>query len=162
VAYNPYEGLNLEPPEGGYELWRHKNADKMATKGWSGLYWARPTSGGDYEIRTLRREGEAYSYPAGDFPGRRSSASTRGWALPIRNQRSRHGGGAPKSVYRPSEDAPPRSAPARGPVPSNCRTMPRTRFLSRSRRRAIALVVSSLRASTILRSRTASAYPSTR
>jgi hypothetical protein len=69
VADNPYEGLNLEPPEGGYELWRHKNADKMATKGWSGLYWARPTSGGDYEIRTPAREGEAYSYPAGGLPG---------------------------------------------------------------------------------------------
>ena len=69
MADNPYEGLNLEPPEGGYGLSRHKNADKMGTKGWSGLYWARPTSGGDYEIRTLSREGEAYSYLGGIFPG---------------------------------------------------------------------------------------------
>jgi hypothetical protein len=69
VAHDPYEGLNLERPEGGYELWRHKNADKMGTKGWSGLYWARPTSDGDYEIRTLTRQGEAYSYPGGVFPG---------------------------------------------------------------------------------------------
>jgi hypothetical protein len=68
VADNPYEGLNLEPPEEGFELWRHRNADKMGTEGWSGFYWARPTSGGDYEIRTLAREGEAYSYPGGIFP----------------------------------------------------------------------------------------------
>ena len=68
VADDPYEGLNLEPPEGGYELWRHRNAEKMGTKGWSALYWARLTSGGDYEIRTLAREGEAYSYPGGVFP----------------------------------------------------------------------------------------------
>jgi hypothetical protein len=68
VADNPYESLNLEPPEGGFELWRHKNADKMGTKGWSGLYWARKTVGGGYEIRTPTREGEAYSYPGGVFP----------------------------------------------------------------------------------------------
>ena len=69
MADNPYEGLNFEPPEGDYELWRHKNADRMGTSGWSGLYWARPTSGGNYEIRTLTREGEAFSYPGGVFPG---------------------------------------------------------------------------------------------
>ena len=69
MADNPYEGLNLEPPEGAYELWRHKNAEKMGTRDWSGLYWARPTSGGAYEIRILSREGEAYSYPGGVFPG---------------------------------------------------------------------------------------------
>jgi hypothetical protein len=68
VADNPYEGLNLEPPEGGYELWRHNDAHKMGTKGWSGLYWARKTAGGDYEIRTLTRQGEAVSYPGGIFP----------------------------------------------------------------------------------------------
>jgi hypothetical protein len=68
VADDPYEGLNLEPPEVGFELWRHKNADKMITKGWSGLYWARKMAGGDYEIRTLTREGEAFSYPGGFFP----------------------------------------------------------------------------------------------
>jgi hypothetical protein len=69
VADNAYdEGLNLTPPGEGFELWRHRNADKMGTEGWSGLYWARPTSGGDYEIRTLAREGEALSYPGGVFP----------------------------------------------------------------------------------------------
>jgi hypothetical protein len=68
VAGDPYKDLNLEPPERSYELWRHRNADNMGTSGWSGLYWARPTSGGDYEIRTLAREGEAYFYPGGIFP----------------------------------------------------------------------------------------------
>jgi len=68
VADKPYEGLNLAPPDEGFELWRHKNADRMVTKGWSGLYWAKPTQDGDYEIRTLTREGEAYSYPGGVFP----------------------------------------------------------------------------------------------
>ena len=68
MADDPYEGPNLEPPEGGFELWRHRNADRMGTEGCSGLYWARPTSDGDYEIRTLAREGEAYSYPGGVFP----------------------------------------------------------------------------------------------
>ncbi len=36
----------------------------MGMKGWSGLYWARPTRGGDYEIRAAVGEGEGYSYPA--------------------------------------------------------------------------------------------------
>ena len=68
MADNPYEGLNLAPPEEGFELWRHRNADKMGTEGWLGLYWARPKAGGDYEIRTLTREGQEYSYPGGVFP----------------------------------------------------------------------------------------------
>lgn len=68
MADDPYEGLNLESPEESYELWRHRNAEKMGTKGWSGLYWARKTASGDYEIRTPTREGEAFSYPGGLFP----------------------------------------------------------------------------------------------
>ena len=58
--------------------------EEMGMKGWSGLYWARKKQEGDYEIRTVAREGEAYSYeaysyeaysyeaysyPAGVFPG---------------------------------------------------------------------------------------------
>ena len=68
MADDPYEGLNLEPPDEGFELWRHRNAEKMGTRGWSGLYWPRKTAGGDYEIRALTREGEPYSYPGGVFP----------------------------------------------------------------------------------------------
>jgi hypothetical protein len=67
VADNAYEGLNLTPPGEGFELWRHRNSGRLGTEGWSGLYWARRAAGG-YEIRTLTREGEAFSYPAGLFP----------------------------------------------------------------------------------------------
>ena len=68
MADNPYESLVLTAPEEDFELWRHRNADNMGTEGWSGLYWARKTAGGDYEIRTVARKGEAYSYPGGLFP----------------------------------------------------------------------------------------------
>jgi hypothetical protein len=63
-----YEGLNLMPSVEGFELYRHKNADETKTEGWSGLYWARRNDEGDYEIRTVTREGEAYSVPGGIFP----------------------------------------------------------------------------------------------
>jgi hypothetical protein len=62
-----YEDLNLVPPEGGFELYRHKNAEEMRTRGWPGLYWARKNRAGDYEIRAVTREGEGYSYPGGLF-----------------------------------------------------------------------------------------------
>ena len=62
------EALNLTPPEEGFELYRHKNAKEMTTQGWSGLYWARKNEAGDYEIRAVRREGEAYSVTDGIFP----------------------------------------------------------------------------------------------
>ena len=68
MADDPYEGFNLEPPDEGFELWRHRNAGRLGTEGWSGLYWARKAESGDYEIRTVMREGEAYSYPGGVFP----------------------------------------------------------------------------------------------
>jgi hypothetical protein len=51
-----YEGLNLKPPEEGFELYRYKNAEQMSTQGWSGLYWARINEAGDYEIRSVTRE----------------------------------------------------------------------------------------------------------
>ncbi len=63
-----HEGLNLTPPTEGYELYRHKNAGNMTTRGWSGLYWARRNEAGDYEIRAITGEGEAYSVTAGVFP----------------------------------------------------------------------------------------------
>jgi hypothetical protein len=62
------EGLNLMPPEEGFELYRHKNAAQMRTRGWSGLNWARKNAAGDYEIKALIREGEAYSVTGGIFP----------------------------------------------------------------------------------------------
>jgi hypothetical protein len=66
MSQEHYKDLNLTPPEGGYELYRHKNAEQMRTRGWSGLYWARENEPGDYEIRAVTREGEGYSYPV--FP----------------------------------------------------------------------------------------------
>ena len=65
---NAHEGLNLAPPEEGFELYRHRNKGRLGTDGWTGLYWARGTEDGGYEIRALLREGEAYSYPGGVFP----------------------------------------------------------------------------------------------
>jgi hypothetical protein len=42
VADDAYdEGLNLTPPGDGFELWRHRNAGRLGTVDWSGLYWAR-------------------------------------------------------------------------------------------------------------------------
>jgi hypothetical protein len=68
MSQERYQDLNLIPPEEGYELYRHKNAEQMRTQGWSGLYWARENEPGDYEIRAVSREGEGYSYPGGVFP----------------------------------------------------------------------------------------------
>ena len=62
------EGLNLAPPKEGFELYRHKKAKEMRTRGWSGLYWAKNNAAGDYEIRAVTREGEAYSVTGGIFP----------------------------------------------------------------------------------------------
>jgi hypothetical protein len=55
------------PPEGGFELYRHKNAEKMRTKNWHGYYWARCTREGDYEIRSVPSTLGEYSVPAGVF-----------------------------------------------------------------------------------------------
>jgi hypothetical protein len=63
-----YEILNLKPPAEGFELYRHKNAGQMSTRGWSGLYWARKNEAGNYEIRAVAREGEAHSVTGGVFP----------------------------------------------------------------------------------------------
>ena len=62
------EGLNLRAPEDGFELYKHKHAESTSTGGWSGLYWARKNEAGDYEIRSVAREGEAHSMTGGVFP----------------------------------------------------------------------------------------------
>jgi hypothetical protein len=62
------EGLNLTPPEEGFKLYKHKNAESTRTRGWSRLYWARKNEGGDYEILSVAREGEAHSMTGGVFP----------------------------------------------------------------------------------------------
>ena len=47
------DGGTRIPPEEGYELYRHRNADVMRTRGWHGHYWARRTAAGEYEIRSV-------------------------------------------------------------------------------------------------------------
>ena len=68
MSQESYEGLNLKPPKEDFELYRHNNAEQMMTQGWSGLYWARMNEAGDYEIRSVAREGEAHSVTGGIFP----------------------------------------------------------------------------------------------
>jgi len=59
------EGLDPSPPEGGYELYRHKNAESMQTRNWHGFYWARQNEEGDYEIRTVPISSGEYSASGG-------------------------------------------------------------------------------------------------
>jgi hypothetical protein len=61
-------GLNLNPPEGGYELYRYKGAEGMKTKNWHGYYWARRNEAGDYEICSVPASSGEPSVPGGVFP----------------------------------------------------------------------------------------------
>ena len=63
-----YDGLNLTLPAEGFELYRHRSAGEAKVGGWSGLYGARRNEDGDYEIRAVTGEGEAYSVTGGIFP----------------------------------------------------------------------------------------------
>ena len=58
-----------ESPEGGYKLYRHRNADALRTRDWHGYYWARRTAGGDYEIRSVPASLGEPSTAAGTVPG---------------------------------------------------------------------------------------------
>ena len=63
------EGLPYpDPPEPGYELYRHRNAAAMETRGWHGLYWARRTPRGDYELRSVPTSLGEPSAPGGVMP----------------------------------------------------------------------------------------------
>ncbi len=55
-------------PGAGYELYRHKSAENLETKGWHGLYWARRTESGDYEIRSVPTSLGEPSAPGGIMP----------------------------------------------------------------------------------------------
>ena len=57
--------LGRLPPEGGFDLYRYKNAEKMTTKNWHGYYWARRTGEGDYEIRSVPSSLGEHSVPGG-------------------------------------------------------------------------------------------------
>ncbi len=62
------EGSDLTPPEEGYELYRHKNAGEAKTKNWHGLYWARRSAEGGYEVRSVPTSTGEPSAPGGTFP----------------------------------------------------------------------------------------------
>lgn len=64
------QGLDLTPPETGFELYRHRNAGGMKMRNWHGLYWARRTADGDYEIRSVPQSLGEPSAPGGTFPKR--------------------------------------------------------------------------------------------
>ena len=66
--FDDQEGPNLSLPGEGFELYRHKIADKMRMKEWHGYYWARLTEQGDYEIRGVPSSLGEHSRPGGVFP----------------------------------------------------------------------------------------------
>jgi hypothetical protein len=66
--FDDREGPGLTPPGEGFELYRHKHAEKMRTKGWHGYYWARRTQEGDYEIRSVPSMLGEHSVPGGVVP----------------------------------------------------------------------------------------------
>jgi hypothetical protein len=63
-----HEGLNLNPPGEGYELYRHSNTEALMTKGWHGYYWARYSEKSAYEIRSVPSSTGEPSVPGGVFP----------------------------------------------------------------------------------------------
>ncbi len=65
--FDDQEGPDLTPPGEGFELYRHKDAEKMRTRGWHGYYWARRTEEGDYEIRSVPSSLGEPSMPGGIF-----------------------------------------------------------------------------------------------
>jgi hypothetical protein len=60
--------LRADPPEEGFELYRHRNADQLQTRGWHGHFWARPGATGDYELRSVPTFLGEPSTPAGTAP----------------------------------------------------------------------------------------------
>ena len=66
--FDDEEGPDLTPPGEGFELYQHKDADKMRKKGWHGYYWARRTEEGDYEIRSVPSTLGEHSVPGGILP----------------------------------------------------------------------------------------------
>lgn len=67
----PEEAPERTPPDEGYDLYRHKNAADMKTRNWHGLYWARRTADGEYEIRSVPTSLGELSAPGGRMPGAR-------------------------------------------------------------------------------------------
>ena len=63
------DGPDTSPPEEGFELYRHRNAEATSTRGWHGLYWARRDEKGDYEIRSVPTSLGEPSAAGGVMPG---------------------------------------------------------------------------------------------
>jgi hypothetical protein len=68
LPFDDEEGLDLTPPEEGFELYRHKNAEKMRTKDWHGYYWAKLTEQGNYEIGSVPSSLGEHSVSGGVMP----------------------------------------------------------------------------------------------
>jgi hypothetical protein len=68
LPFDDEEGPDLAPPEEGYELYRHKDVERMKTKNWRGYYWARRTEEGDYEIRSVPSSLGEHSAVGGVMP----------------------------------------------------------------------------------------------
>jgi hypothetical protein len=68
--FDDQEEPNLIPPGEGFELYRHKDADKMRIRNWHGYYWARRTEEGDYEIRSVPSMLGEHSVPGRHAQGR--------------------------------------------------------------------------------------------
>ena len=66
--FDDREEPNLTAPGEGFELYRHKEAEKMKTKNWHGYYWARQTEKGDYEICRVPFALGEHSVPGGVMP----------------------------------------------------------------------------------------------
>lgn len=56
------------PPAAGFELYRYRSAGRMRTRGWSGLYWARRTPAGDYELMSVATNEGERPVRVGTFP----------------------------------------------------------------------------------------------
>jgi hypothetical protein len=67
-GFGDEESPELTPPGEGFELYRHKNAEKMRTRNWYGYYWARKTEEDDYEIRSVPSMLGEHSVPGGTMP----------------------------------------------------------------------------------------------
>jgi hypothetical protein len=68
LPFDDEEGSDLTPPEEGFELYRHKDAEKMRTKNWRGYYWAKRTEQGNYEIRSVPSSRGEHSVSGGVMP----------------------------------------------------------------------------------------------
>jgi hypothetical protein len=66
--FDDEEGPDLTSPGEGFELYRHKNAEKMRTRKWHGYYWAKRTEEGDYEIRSVPSMLGEHSMQGGVMP----------------------------------------------------------------------------------------------